>query len=392
MDKLLWVLIGVCLVINGLLISTDRLLLSRYQELEDLCGPITEQSLLLMEETYEQELNQAKALYKDRYGEETKDIDTLYARGCLGDEDHFNSMALQYQMIAYGKAVLSGEYTFNLDAFAKSRGTHFVGQVLRAQQRDELVRKDEEAAWFTAAQFTTMRQGLYGKLIPAFFIEMVVISAFLILKSLESEFAFGTAATVYSTHAGREAIFIKLLAVLCAISSLYVALSGLSLTAFFVVHPQNSTLSAPVTAQVYPEQLPKIGATGLEYLIASLTVGYAVVLVFASLSAALGLFYQANSFFGAIGMGAIVGIMTLAQSLCDGRMNLPNLILAGNPMAFFVKFKEGRLQFRTGEWFLYTTDCYSAPYFECIVLIIWLVIAGLLLYVAWRTFQRRELP
>lgn len=72
MDKLLWVLIGVCLVINGSLISTDRLLLSRYQELEDLCGPITEQSLLLMEETYEQELNQAKALYKDRYGDNGK--------------------------------------------------------------------------------------------------------------------------------------------------------------------------------------------------------------------------------------------------------------------------------------------------------------------------------
>lgn len=388
-DKLLWAFIAACLVINGILVCSDRTSSARYRTLNELCGPITETSVSELENAYRKLLQTAQEQYFRLYGENTKELDDLYARGCL-NEDELYQMELLFHLSSYGKTVLSGKYSFPLDEFASSRGEYFTIQVEKATQRQIELWKDREAEWFTAARFTESREILYGKLLPALFIEATALAVYIVLRAMESERVFGTAAILYSTHVGRSVRILRLIPAILAVTGIFASLSVVTLGAEFALYPQTSSLAFPVAASVYPMALPKVYMTGLGHLLASLSVGYALLLVFVLLAAAVGTALP-NSYFGLLAVGSATGIMALAQRSCSEKISIANLLLSGNPVGLLLKYYEGRFQFRIGDLFSYTADCRSAPFFELIVPAVWLLAGGALLFLSWRYFCKKEL-
>ena len=388
-DMLLWALIAACLVINGILVCSGRTSSARYRALDELCGPITEASVSELEDACRELLQTAQERYLRLYGAETEALDDLYARGCLS-EDELYRMELLYQLSSYGKAALGGSYSFPLDEFAASRGEYFTSQVEKASQRQTELRKDGEAEWFTAARFTESREVLYGKLLPALFIEAAALAVYIVLRAMESERVFGTAAILYSTRVGRSVRILRLIPVLLAVTGIFASLSAAALGANFALYPQSSSLAFPAAASVYPTALPKTYMTGLGHLLASLSVGYALLLVFVLLAAAVGTALP-NSYFGLLAAGSATGIMALAQRSCTEKISIANLLLSGNPVGLLLKYHEGRFLFRTGDLFSYTADCRSVPFFELIVPAVWLLAGGVLLFLSWRYFCKKEL-
>ncbi len=389
-DKLLWIFAAVSVLINFMLVFANAPDADRCIWLGENCGPVTEDSVAIFEKDCNSKLQNAQKRYTALYGGETDDIDVLYLRGCIGDENDYEVMILQMQMASHGRAVLDGNYHFALDTFAASRGSMFTFQVEDAHERIVEMNKNGETAQFSPFRFSNARETLYGMLLPAVVIETAIISVYIVLRSLEVEFAHGTASVVYCTRTGRRLNLIKTLSAVGVMTVLYAAISAASLTAYFILTRQGVSLSSYVAASVYPGQLPKSSMTELQYLAATIFVGYAVPVVMTLLSAAVGN-YQSNSYFGLAVMGAVVGIMILFQRMCTGTMTLGNLILAGNPMALLLKFKDGKLLFRMGELFSYTPDCYSAPLFECAVAAAWLSAGMIILFFARRYFRRKDL-
>lgn len=389
-DKLLWIFAAVSVLINFMLVFTNAPDADSCIWLGENCGPVTEDSVAILEKDYNSKLQNAQKRYAALYGGETDDIDVLYSRGCIGDKSDYDVMMLQMQMASHGRNVLDGNYHFALDKFAASRCSMFTSQVEDARERIAQMNENGETAHFSPFRFTNARETLYGMLMPAVVIETAIISVYNVLRTLEVEFAHGTAAVVYCTRTGRRLNMIKMLSAVSVVTVLYAAISAVSLTAYFILTRQGASMMSYVAASVYPGQLPKAPVTELQYLAASLCVGYAVPIVLALLSAAVGN-WQSNSYFGLAVMVAVAGVTVLSQRLCTGTMTFGNLIIAGNPVALLLKFKDGKLQFRMGELFSYTPDCYSAPLFECAVAAVWLTVGVVILLFARRHFRRKDL-
>lgn len=388
-DRIFWALVVLSLALNGILVAMDKQEQPIYRALSSLCGPITEQSLSELEQIYQDTLTEASAKYQRFYGTETGDLQELYAKGCLGDEKVLEKMQLREQSIAYGKAVLNGEITYDLTAFEASRNGQFSNQLRQAQERAAMVAADEELAWVTVSRFTSAWKTLFSWLVPAVLLESLVIAALLILKSMESESVFGTASLVYTTRTGRKVLLVRTLAGYITVTVVYVFLAVTALGAFFLTYPQPETLAASMAAQV--SWLPKVSFTGMTYLLTVLAVGYGILTIFLLLSAAAGL-WQTNAFLGTAVLAAVTGGMVLAQRLCSGSVTFGTLLLAGNPAGLLLKFQEGTVQFRTSSLFSYTPDCYSVPDFEPVVLALWAVLGILAMLAAWRSISRKEVP
>ena len=85
-DRILWALLALSLVLNGVLVAVDKQEQPIYRALRGLCGPVTEQSLSELEQVYQDTLTEASAKYQHFYNTETDDLQELYTKGCLGDE------------------------------------------------------------------------------------------------------------------------------------------------------------------------------------------------------------------------------------------------------------------------------------------------------------------
>ena len=388
-DRILWAVVALSLVLNGVLVAVDKQEQPIYRALRGLCGPVTEQSLSELEQVYQDTLTEASAKYQHFYNTETDDLQELYTKGCLGDEKVLEKMQLREQSIAYGKAVMNGKVTYDLTGFEASRNGQFPHQLWQAQHRAAAVLADGELAWVTVSRFTSAWKTLFSRLVPAVLLESVAMAALLILKSMESERVFGTASLVYTTRTGRKVLLVRMFAGFIMVTLVYVFLAVTALGTFFLTYPQPETLTAPMAAQV--SWLPKISFTGMTYLFSVLAAGYGILTVFLLLSAAAGL-WQPNAFLGATVLAAVTGGTVLAQRLCSGSITLCNLLLAGNPAGLLLKFQDGTAQFRMGALFSYTPDCYSAPGFEPAVLALWAVLGTLVLLAAWRSTSRKEVP
>lgn len=388
-DRIFWALVVLSLVLNGVLVAMDKQEQHIYRALSGLCGPVTEQNLAESERVYQDTLAEASAKYQRFYGTETDNLQELYVKGCLGDEKVLEKMQLRGQCVAYGKAVLNGEITYDLTAFEASRNGQFSNQLRQAQERAAMVAADGELAWVTVSRFTSAWKTLFSRLVPAVLLESLVIAALLILKSMESESVFSTASLVYTTRTGKKVLLIRTLAGYITVTLVYVFLAASALGAFFLTYPQPETLSAAMAAQV--SWLPKVPFTGMTYLLSVLAVGYGILTIFLLLSAAAAL-WQTNAFLGAAVLAAVTSGMVLAQRLCSGSVTLCNLLFAGNPAGLLLKFQDGTAQFRMGSLFSYTPDCYSAPGFEPVVLALWAVLGILAMLTAWRSASRKEVP
>ena len=91
-------------------------------------------------------------------------------------------------------------------------------------------------------------------------------------------------------------------------------------------------------------------------------------------------------------VAGVAGVMAVMQQACQDQMVLSDLLLAWNPLSLIATITDSwEIIPRTGELFLYTVDCYSAPFFEVGVLTAWLCIGIAAYVVSYRLFGRKEI-
>ena len=396
LDPVLWVMVAVSMVVNGWQIwsgSYDRDSYVVFEDTVEIVGnELTAKSLERLEELYTQEVDTAKDLYLDQMGSEAENLLQLYQRGCLrDDENSFRRLQLWQQLIDAKDTLLSNGTVYSTDAFRESRESLFMEQVEEYINRVAQIHETGENRYFSVGAFTDLRQRVYWILLPVLYMELIVFAVYLMLKNAEREFAFGTYSIIYATKKGRKLQISRMLAAVFVISLLFLLLSTVTLGAYITTYPQLSALQSPMTAQLYPSMIPKANMTGFEYLLANLTVGYIVVLVFALLAGSVGVLFH-NSYLGFIAVAGITGMMAVMQQICQDKMVLSDLLLAWNPLSLVFTITDSwEIVPRTGELFLYTADCYSAPFFEVGVLITWLCVGVIMYTVSYQYFGRKEM-
>lgn len=396
LDWVLWVMVAVSLVVNGWQIWSGSYNRDSYVVFEDtveiIGNELTAKSLDCLEELYTQEVDTAKDRYLDQMGTEAENLLQLYQRGCLeDDEDSFQRLQL-WQKIISAKETLLGEGTvYSAEAFIESRENLFPTQVEALEARVTQIQENKESHYLSVATFTDLWQTLYGVLLPLLYAELTVIAVYLVLKNTELEFALGTHSIVFVTRKGRKIQISRLWGCIVAVTLVFVLLSGITLMAYMAVYPQSSALDAPVAAQVYPSMIPKFNLTGLAYLLLNLAAGYGVVLVFVLLAGSVGILLH-NSYLGFVAVAGVAGVMAVMQQACQDQMVLSDLLLAWNPLSLIATITDSwEIVPRTGDLFLYTVDCYSAPLFEIGVLTVWLCIGIAAYVVSYRLFGRKEI-
>ncbi len=396
LDPVLWVMVAVSMVINGWLIWSGSYNRDSYVVFEDTVEIIgletTEESLDKLETLYTQEIDAAKVRYLDQIGIEAENLQQLYQRGCLEDgENSFRRLQLWQQIISTGEYLLGESVVYSTGAFRESREDLFPAQAEALEARVNQIQENKENQYLSVAAFTGLRQTLYGVLLPLLYAELTVIAVYLVLKNTEREFALGTHSIVFVTRKGRKIQLSRLWGCIFAVTLVFMLLTGITLTAYMAVYPQSSTLDVPVAAQTYPSMIPKVNMTGLQYLIANLAVGYGVVLIFALLAGSMGVLLH-NSYLGFVAVAGVTGVMAVMQQTCQNKMTLLDLLLAWNPLSLIVTITDfWEIIPRTGDLFLYTPDCYSAPFFEAGVLLAWLCIGMFANTFSYRCFGRKEI-
>lgn len=396
LDWVLWVMVAVSLVVNGWQIWSGSYNRDSYVVFEDtveiIGNELTAKSLDRLEELYTQEVDTAKDRYLDQMGTEAENLLQLYQRGCLeDDENSFRRLQLWQQIISTREFLLETGAVCSTDAFRESREDLFLAQVEAQEARITQIQENKENCYLSVAAFTDLRQTLYGVLLPLLYAELTVMAVYLVLKCTEREFASGTHAIVFVTRKGRKIQISRLWGCIIAMTLVFMLLTGVTLTAYMAFFPQSSALDAPVAAQLYPSMIPKFNLTGLAYLLLNLAVGYGVVLVFVLLAGSVGVLLH-NSYLGFVAVAGIAGMMAVMQQLCQDKMVLSDLLLAWNPLSVIATITDSwEIIPRTGDLFLYTADCYSAPFFEVVVLITWLGISMAAYAFSYRRFGRKEI-
>lgn len=396
LDPVLWVMVAVSLVVNGWQIWSDSYNRDSYVVFEDtveiIGKELTAESLDRLEELYTQEVGAAKERYLKQMGTEAENLLQLYQRGCLeDDENSFRRLQLWQQIISTREFLLEDGTVYSADAFRESREDLFPAQVEALEARVTQIQENKENRYLSVATFTGLRQTLYGVLLPLLYAELTVIAVYLVLKNTEREFALGTHSIVFVTRKGRRIQISRIWSCIVTVTLVFMLLTGITLMAYMAVYPQTSVLDAPVAAQVYPSMIPKFNLTGLAYLLLNLAVGYGVVLVSVLLAGSAGVLLH-NSYLGFMAVAGVAGVMAVMQQVCQDQMVLSDLLLAWNPLSLIATITDSwEFVPRTGDLFLYTVDCYSAPFFEIGVLTTWLCIGIAAYVVSYRLFGRKEI-
>ena len=394
-DWLLWIIVIVCLILNGIMIISGNSIRNDYylfEEMLSITGPaITEESIAKLEKQYNQEIEVAKKLYQERMSADASDLQSLYEKGCI-DEQSFYRLQLWEQYLLQKETLLLEDNTFGTEAFKQSRSILFTKQIENFEKRVSQVNSNSENKFYSGAMVTDYWHHLYSKLLPLLYTEFIIIAVYTVLKNTEREFSVGTQTVVFSTRKGRNIHLCRMGAYIMVITILFTLVATLSLCFFYMQYPQTSMLANPVSAHLFPSVIPKINFSGLEYLLANLLIGYGVVLVFLFLAGGVGLLLN-NSYVGTLCIACVVGGMALMQYLCQDTMVISNLLLAWNPLSLIVKITNAwDIQPRSGTLFLYTADCYSAPCFELGIIVTWLLITILLYGLCVLYFRRKEIP
>ncbi len=344
-DAFLW-----ALVIVFLLTNTGGILY--HETASDVCkaanglileygSEITPDSLSKLEEAFLADREIAENRYFQQHSRTTTDLSELY----LDDEQILYYMQVWEQMISYGQQCLS---------------------------------QDKAGCSFVAASFCGVHTILYQRLFPIILMEILILTLFLALKALETEYLFKTAFVVFSTRRGRLCQLEKLIAVLILLTGVFWLLFSWMLLAFSYYFPNCLSSSIPAAAQLSTEITPIAPFSQLRYCLFWIVAAYGVTLIFFLVCSAAGLVSKDS-------------YRSLLLSFC-----IPSLLVGaipfgfshGNPVALLLGFDGEQLYIRTGEWFLQGT---ASPVNMLSTMALWLLLCGIALAVAWRYFKRKDL-
>lgn len=337
-DKIVYVFIILSLLVNfGVLIQH-----SSYRDstkfingvIAETGAEITPESLKQMKAIAQEKYDSLAKSFKEKYKKEPQSIDEIfmYMSGSVKDGDYYTTEIENYN---------------TLISMIKNAET----QLLKAGT------ENENAGYFTSPGVSLVNELLYSKLLILIYIEMSLLGAYMVLKSVYHEFNKDTQSVIFSTKIGRSLQWIKLYTSLISISVIYWFISLLSLTAYFIFYRMDGFLNLPISLAGINTPY---NFTVITYLIVHLLIGYLLVIVFSLLSFALALQIK-NQYMGLV---AYLGITTLMFILSIGAgENAPALmrVLAYNPVTLLINLGTGNniLTINTDKWFVSGTGIFT---------------------------------
>lgn len=369
-DKIVYVFIILSLLVNfGVLI-----LYSSYRDstkfingvIAETGAEITPESLKQMKAIAQEKYDSLAKSFKEKYKKEPQSIDEIfmYMSGSVKDGDYYTTEIENYN---------------TLISMIKNAET----QLLKAGT------ENENAGYFTSPGVSLVNELLYSKLLILIYIEMSLLGAYMVLKSVYHEFNKDTQSVIFSTKTGRSLQGVKLYTGLVSISVIYWFISLLSIIAYFIFYRMDGFLNLPVSLAGINTPY---NFTVITYLIVHLLIGYLLVIVFSLLSFALALQIK-NQYMGLV---AYLGITTLMFILSIGAgENAPALMkaLAYNPVTLLVNLGTGNniLTINTNKWFVSGTGLFADKNSVLWIASLWAALSVTLAAVSSRVFRKKDI-
>lgn len=369
-DKIVYVFIILSLLVNfGVLIQH-----SSYRDstkfingvIAETGAEITPESLKQMKAIAQEKYDSLAKSFKEKYKKEPQSIDEIfmYMSGSVKDGDYYTTEIENYN---------------TLISMIKNAET----QLLKAGT------ENENAGYFTSPGVSLVNELLYSKLLILIYIEMSLLGAYMVLKSVYHEFNKDTQSVIFSTKTGRSLQGVKLYTGLVSISVIYWFISLLSITAYFIFYRMDGFLNLPVSLAGINTPY---NFTVITYLIVHLLIGYLLVIVFSLLSFALALQIK-NQYMGLV---AYLGITTLMFILSIGAgENAPALMraLAYNPVTLLINLgtENNIFTINTDKWFVSETGIFTDKNSVLWVASLWAALSVTLAAVSSRIFRKKDI-
>lgn len=369
-DKIVYVFIILSLLVNfGVLIQH-----SSYRDstkfingvIAETGAEITPESLKQMKAIAQEKYDSLAKSFKEKYKKEPQSIDEIfmYMSGSVKDGDYYTTEIENYN---------------TLISMIKNAET----QLLKAGT------ENENAGYFTSPGVSLVNELLYSKLLILIYIEMSLLGAYMVLKSVYHEFNKDTQSVIFSTKTGRSLQGVKLYTGLVSISVIYWFISLLSIIAYFIFYRMDGFLNLPVSLAGINTPY---NFTVITYLIVHLLIGYLLVIVFSLLSFALALQIK-NQYMGLV---AYLGITTLMFILSIGAgENSPALMraLAYNPVTLLINLgtENNIFTINTDKWFVSETGIFTDKNSVLWVASLWAALSVTLAAVSSRIFRKKDI-
>ena len=369
-DKIVYVFIILSLLVNfGVLIQH-----SSYRDstkfingvIAETGAEITPESLKQMRAIAQEKYDSLAKSFKEKYKKEPQSIDEIfmYMSGSVKDGDYYTTEIENYNTLI---SMIENAET----------------QLLKAGT------ENENAGYFTSPGVSLVNELLYSKLLILIYIEMSLLGAYMVLKSVYHEFNKDTQSVIFSTKTGRSLQGVKLYTGLVSISVIYWFISLLSLTAYFIFYRMDGFLNLPISLAGINTPY---SFTVITYLMVHLLIGYLLVIVFSLLSFALALQIK-NQYMGLV---AYLGITTLMFILSIGaEENSSPLMrtLAYNPVTLLVNLGTGNniLTINTNKWFVSGTGLFTDKNSVLWVASLWAALSVTLAAVSSRIFRKKTI-
>lgn len=369
-DKIVYVFIILSLLVNfGVLIQH-----SSYRDstkfingvIAETGAEITPESLKQMRAIAQEKYDSLAKSFKEKYKKEPQSIDEIfmYMSGSVKDGDYYTTEIENYNTLI---SMIENAET----------------QLLKAGT------ENENAGYFTSPGVSLVNELLYSKLLILIYIEMSLLGAYMVLKSVYHEFNKDTQSVIFSTKTGRSLQGVKLYTGLVSISVIYWFISLLSIIAYFIFYRMDGFLNLPVSLAGINTPY---NFTVITYLIVHLLIGYLLVIVFSLLSFALALQIK-NQYMGLV---VYLGITTLMfiLSIGAGENSSPLMrTLAYNPVTLLVNLGTGNniLTINTNKWFVSGTGLFADKNSVLWIASLWAALSVTLAAVSSRIFRKKTI-
>lgn len=369
-DKIVYVFIILSLLVNfGVLIQH-----SSYRDstkfingvISETGAEITPESVKQMKAIAQGKYDSLAKSFKEKYKKEPQSIDEIfmYMSGSVKDGDYYTAEIENYNTLI--------SMIENAETQLFKAGT-----------------EKENAGYFTSPGVSLVNELLYSKLLILIYIEMSLLGAYMVLKSVYHEFNKDTQSVIFSTKTGRSLQGVKLYTGLVSISVIYWFISLLSIIAYFIFYRMDGFLNLPISLAGINTPY---NFTVITYLIVHLLIGYLLVIVFSLLSFALALQIK-NQYMGLV---AYLGITTLMFILSIGaEENSPALmrVLAYNPVTLLINLGTGNniLTINTDKWFVSGTGLFTDKNSVLWVASLWAALSVTLAAVSSRIFRKKTI-
>lgn len=395
----IWFLIIAAIVVNIGIIFANHSYRNDVTYINEISGQmgtkITAQSVDQMQRIYDSVYQKLSIQYEMAMGFPPDQLEDIAKMASA--EDTIRQLDILDRLIYSAKEVMDGTAIFQKNRITCAEDIPIlrnttVWQTERLYRRAAEINEKEEAQYLSL-KLTPMREVLYAKLLFAIYMEMIIISAFIVFGSLENEFIHDTQAVVYTCKKGRALQKSKMYACIVTITCYFLLVAGVSLIIYYFTFPQWSLMDTPASAGLYPDMITKYSLSCKEYLFLNLGTGYLLTISFALLAGALGLLIT-NVYIGMMTFGGCLALMLLAGGEYGNLGSaLKGLVPLSNPLTLLmqINFSDKSFSVNCSSWFLYKEGFPLFPFFELAVIVFWFAAIILFYQCLWKAFKRKDL-